>query len=299
MSTPANPQAAWSVIVPTHDRPHQVARCVAALGQLKAPAGGFEVIVVNDGGAEPDADLRLAAAGVATSIRFVSQTHTGPGAARNYGAREAIGRWMAFTDDDCEPEPDWLRAFERALAVCPDALVGGMTVNAVTDSIFSEASQLLVGFVAGWFDGGARERFFTSNNIALARARFFEAGGFDADFGTNAGEDREFCDRWSAQGRPSAYVADAIVHHAHALSLRSFLRQHFVYGRSAKLFRRGRSAAGRPVGINPSFYIASLRHAARVRPVLRGATLAACTAVAHAAYLAGLTRESLRRASRT
>jgi GT2 family glycosyltransferase len=295
VSTPANPQVGWSVIVPTYDRPRQLARCVAALAQLEPPAGGFEVIVVNDGGEEPDAHLRLAAAGVATSIRFVSQAHTGPGAARNYGARVAIGTWMAFTDDDCEPEPDWLRAFERALAVCPDALVGGMNLNAVTDSIFSEASQLLASFVAGWFDGAARERFFTSNNIAVPRGRFFEAGGFDAGFGTNAGEDREFCDRWSAQGRASVYVADAIVHHAHSLSLRSFLRQHFVYGRSAKLFRRGRSAAGRPIRIDPSFYLASLRHAARVRPVLRGAALTACTAVAHAAYLAGLTRESVRR----
>jgi GT2 family glycosyltransferase len=296
----ANPQAAWSVIVPTYQRPHQLARCVAALAQLNPPAGGFEVVVVNDGGAEPDVNLRLAA-GMATSVRFVSQAHIGAGAARNYGARLATGTWMAFTDDDCEPEPDWLRAFERALAVCPDALVGGMTLNSVTDSIFSEASQQLVGFVSEWFDGAGRERFFTSSNIALARARFFDAGGFDEGFGTNAAEDREFCDRWSAQGRESAYVADAIVHHAHALSLRSFLQQHFVYGESAMSFRRGRSAADRPVRIDPAFYVASLRHAARARPVLRGATLAACTVVAHAAYLAGLTRESVRRrgASRT
>jgi glycosyltransferase involved in cell wall biosynthesis len=294
VSLSANPQAAWSVIVPTYRRPHQLARCVTALGQLEPPAGGFEVVVVNDGGSEPDAALLLGA-GMATSIRFLSQAHAGPSAARNQGARTATGKWIAFTDDDCAPEPDWLRAFERALAVCPDALVGGTNLNTLTDSMFSEASQLLVHFVAEWFDGAARERFFTSNNIALARARFFEAGGFNEDFWTNAGEDREFCDRWSAQGRASTHVADAIVHHTHALSMRSFLRQHFAYGRSARLFRRGRSVAGRPVRIDPGFYVASLRHAARVRPVLRGATLTACTVMAHAAYLAGFTRESVRR----
>jgi glycosyltransferase involved in cell wall biosynthesis len=284
---------AWSVIVPTHDRPSQLARCLAALARLEPPAGGFEAIVVNDGGAEPDDRLRRdAAAGTAARIRFASQPHAGPGAARNHGAKLAAGDWLAFTDDDCEPAPGWLTAFERALVERPDALAGGGTVNALADSTFSEASQLLAGFVAGWFDGTGRERFFTSNNIALARSAFFAAGAFDARFGTAAGEDREFCDRWSAQGRASVDVADAVVHHAHVLSLRSFLRQHFGYGGAARLFRQARRNSGRSVRIEPSFYIASVRHAGRVRPVVRGAVLAGWTMVAHAAYLAGLAREA-------
>jgi glycosyltransferase involved in cell wall biosynthesis len=294
MSTAANPSVAWSVVVPTYRRPQQLARCLAALAQLEPPAGGFEVVVVNDGGAEPDVRLpRLT--GTPTSIRFLSKEHSGPAAARNHGARVATGKWVAFTDDDCEPEPHWLRAFERALTVHPDALVGGMNLNSLTNGIFSEASHLLVAFVAEWFDGTGRERFFSSSNVALARARFLEAGGFDEGFGTNAGEDREFCDRWTAQGRESAVVADAIVHHAHTLPLRSFLRQHFVYGRGGMQFRRRRSADGRPVRVDPGFYLASLRHAARAQPAVRGVALAACTAVAHAAYLAGFTRESMRR----
>ena len=294
MSTHANPSVAWSVIVPTYRRPQQLARCVDALAQLEPPAGGFEVVVVNDGGTEPDARLRRTT-GTATTVRFLSQAHTGPGAARNHGARTATGTWVAFTDDDCEPEPHWLRAFERALTVHPNALVGGMNLNSLSNGIFSEASHLLVTFVAEWFDGTSRERFFSSSNIALARARFLEAGGFDEGFGTNAGEDREFCDRWTAQGRESAVAADAIVHHAHTLQLRSFLRQHYVYGRGGMQFSRRRSADGRPVRVDPGFYLASLRHAARAQPPLRGVALAACTAVAHAAYLTGFTRESMRR----
>lgn len=37
----------------------------------------------------------------------------GPGAARNAGARASRGEWIAFTEDDCAPLPDWL---ERAWA---------------------------------------------------------------------------------------------------------------------------------------------------------------------------------------
>ncbi len=279
----------WSVVVPTYQRPLELAACLAALARLDPPAGGFEVVIVNDGGIEPAARVRAMDTGSAGAFRFLGQPNAGPAAARNRGARAAAGSRLAFTDDDCEPEPAWLRAFERALDAQPDALAGGVVINAVADSVFSEASQILAGFVAGWFDGvGGRERFFTSNNIAVERAAFHDAGGFATSFGTAAGEDREFCDRWSAQQRPSLAITDAVVRHAHALTLRSFLRQHFAYGRGARLFRRVRRSTGRPVRIDPGFYIASLRHAARGRPVGHGAALAACTLVAHAAYLIGL-----------
>lgn len=289
MTTPA-----WSVIVPTYNRPHQLARCVDALSRVEPPAGGFEVIVVDDGSSQGVDDVRRAATGTAPAVRYAAQAHAGPGAARNTGARLAVGTWLAFTDDDCEPSSGWLLAFERAIVAHPHALAGGVVRNAVPDSMFSEASQQLAGFVAGWFDGTARERFFTSNNIALARAAFLDAGGFDEAFGASAGEDREFCDRWTAQGRDSMQVADAIVDHNHALSLRSFLRQHHGYGRAAQRFRQGRRAAGRPIRIDPSFYLASLRDAVKARPVARGVALAGCTVLAHAAYVAGLARESWR-----
>ena len=281
---------AWSVVVPTYNRPQQLARCLAACADLHAPVGGFEVIVVNDGGV--DVHHVVEAASV-PDIRLLLQANAGPGAARNHGARAALGSWLAFTDDDCEPERDWLRALERSLLASPGALVGGTVVNSLVDNVYAETSQQLAGFVERWFDGAAKERFFTSNNIAAARAAYLEVGGFDERFGKSAGEDREFCDRWFAQGRPTISAPDARVRHSHVLTLTSFLRQHFAYGRGAGSFRRVRRSAGRAVRIDPRFYIASLRHAAGVKPVTRGTALAAFTLAAHAAYAAGLARESL------
>ena len=283
---------AWSVVVPTYNRPRQLARCLAALADLHPPGGGFEVIVVNDGGI----DVRhIVAASSVTNIRFLSQANAGPGAARNHGARAALGSWLAFTDDDCEPDRDWLRAFERSLLPSPGALVGGTVVNSLVDNVYAETSQQLAGFVERWFDGTAKERFFTSNNLAAARTAYLEVGGFDESFGISAGEDREFCDRWFAQGRLSITAPDARVRHSHMLTLRSFLRQHFAYGCGAAAFRRVRRSAGRAVRIDPEFYIASLRHAAGVKPATRGIALAAFTLAAHAAYATGLARESLKR----
>lgn len=283
--------SAWSVIVPTYNRPQQLARCLAALAELHPPGGGFEVIIVNDGGANVHP---IVAESRVTNIRLLSQANAGPGAARNHGARAALGSWLAFTDDDCEPDRNWLRVLEQALLASPGALVGGTVVNSLVDNVYAETSQQLAGFVERWFDGAARERFFTSNNIAAARSAFLESGGFDESFGTLAGEDREFCDRWFAQGRLTISTPDARVRHSHMLTLRSFLRQHFGYGCGAGAFRRVRRSEGRALRIDPGFYLASLRHAAAVKPVTRGTALAAFTLAAHAAYAAGLARASLR-----
>ncbi len=43
-------------------------------------------------------------------VRLISQANAGPASARNRGAREARGRILLFTDDDCVPMPNWLDA---------------------------------------------------------------------------------------------------------------------------------------------------------------------------------------------
>jgi glycosyltransferase involved in cell wall biosynthesis len=291
--TTASAGVAWSVIVPTFSRPDRLASCVDAVAALHPPPGGFEIVVVNDGGSEPDNAVRAAAlAGNATDAHFLTQANQGPGAARNLGAESARGIWLAFTDDDCAPDRDWLVALSDALARLPDALAGGAVVNALHDNVFSETSQVLVDYVAAYFDGSGRERFFTSNNIAVRREAYLEFGGFDGTFGVGA-EDREFCDRWHAQRRPTIFEPHAIIRHSHHLTLASFLEQHLRYGDGARTFRAVRQDAGRPVRIDPGFYLGSLRHAARGRPFLRGLVLAGCTVAAHGAYLAGLARASL------
>jgi hypothetical protein len=89
---------------------------------------------------------------------------------------------------------------------------------------------------------------------------------------------------------------DARIRHAHALSARDFIRQHVAYGRGAIAFRHSRRNVGRPVRIDPAFYVASLRYPFTRASVRRAAPIALLTAVAHAAYGAGLLAESARHA---
>lgn len=234
----------FSVIVPTYNRPARLSECLDALCGLDYPADKYEVIIVDDGGDEA-LDAIVAACPDGPDVRLLRQDNAGPASARNFGAREARGRFLAFTDDDCRPARGWLRAFEERLAEWPDAMAGGATVNSLTDNLLSEASETLLQALYA-FSNQDREngRFFASNNISLSRELFQESGGFDTTFPLAAAEDRDFCDRWTHEGRRLIWASEAVVRHGHEHSFRSFLRQHANYGRGAVLYQRLRSRRG-------------------------------------------------------
>ena len=240
-----------SVVIPTYGRPRALARCLASLAEVAPPEGGFEVVVVDDGGRRPARPVVEAAAKAVTDvptgppIRLVEQPNRGPAAARNAGAAAARGRFLAFTDDDCRPEPGWLRTLIPALREEPSALVAGPTANALPANPWAAAGQVLIDHLYETQAApGGPPPFFTSNNLAAARRPFLDLGGFDESFPLAAGEDRELCDRWRREVGPLRFVAAARVGHAHRMGAAGFLRQHFGYGRGAWLFAGRRRQRG-------------------------------------------------------
>jgi GT2 family glycosyltransferase len=181
------------------------------------------------------------------------QDNAGPAAARNAGAARARFDYLAFTDDDCVPHAQWLSGLASAFEDTPDAVLGGQVVNGLADTPCSEASHQLVEYVVDYFlEAGAP--FFPSNNLALARSHFDAVGGFDQSFPLAAGEDRDFCAKCREAGLSLTLANEAVVEHRHALHLRSFLRQHFNYGRGAFVCRQLEAAR-----TAPDFHIEPLR----------------------------------------
>ncbi|HSJ59230.1 MAG TPA: glycosyltransferase family A protein, partial [Anaerolineae bacterium] len=107
-----------SVVVPTYGRPHLLDRCLAALIAQDLDPDSYEIVVARDGGHDDGQSreirqvvARYAASPRAPRVHCLPLSHrAGPGAARNAGWRAARGEIIAFTDDDCIPEPGWLRA---------------------------------------------------------------------------------------------------------------------------------------------------------------------------------------------
>lgn len=253
---PAGPPPSISVVVPTRDRPQRLARCLAALS-VQRPVVEFEVVVVDDGS---ETDLRPVVDGFADrlDVRLLVQPHRGPAAARNLGARRADGDLLAFTDDDCAPDPGWLAALARSASENPGAGLGGHTLNDLVDDPYASAGQILVDHLYGWFNGGRSPTpLYTSNNIAFPTHGFRSIGGFDEGFRLAAGEDRDLCFRWARDGLPLVEVPDAVVRHAHALDLPGYWRQQFRYGRGAYRFHELREDEnGSRVRVEPiEFYV--------------------------------------------
>jgi glycosyltransferase involved in cell wall biosynthesis len=117
----------FSVVIPTRNRPASLNRCLAALGRQTQPASDFEVIVVVDGtDLEPPVVPGLQDPG--PPVRVVQIPHQGPGGARNAGAAVADGEYLAFTEDDVLPAPDWLERAARHLGGDPVEVLEGRTL---------------------------------------------------------------------------------------------------------------------------------------------------------------------------
>ncbi|MGB3493022.1 MAG: glycosyltransferase [Elainellaceae cyanobacterium] len=234
-----NPE--FSIVIPTYNRPDRLRQCLQSIAQLDYPRDRIEVIVVDDGSSVPIQPVTTEFE-TKVSLRLVQQKNAGPANARNTGASLAQGQYLVFTDDDCQPDSAWLNALRDAIATVPDALIGGRTINALPQNIYSTASQILIDYIYDYYnqiEGNAN--FFASNNFAMPKASYQKLGGFDTSFPLAAGEDREFCDRWQHHNLPMHYASVMQVYHAHRLTLASFWRQHFNYGRGAYCFHRIRS----------------------------------------------------------
>jgi len=283
-----------SVIVPTFSRPGRLANCLAALVAQDYPAGRFEVVVVDDGSDAP-LDEVVAACSGPVSLALLRQANAGPGAARNRGAAAARGALLAFTDDDCLPDPGWLGALARAHQAAPQDLLGGRVVNHDARNPCAETSQLILDGVYRYYARNPGPgQFFASNNMGVPAAGFCALGGFDADFRV-ASEDRDLCDRWVAAGRNLRYAPDAVVRHAPLLDLGRFARQHYNYGRGAFHYhrarrRRGRAGSATALGQHARFLVEVGRGLAQRRAAERlriGALLLLWQGANAAGYLAG------------
>ncbi len=281
----------FSIVIPTYQRPLELARCLKAIENLNYPKEKFEVIVVDDGGIK---EKLLFPHCTNLNLILLHQENCGPATARNHGARLAKNDYLAFTDDDCEPDADWLTKFAEQIKVSPKHLLGGKVTNALESNIYSTVSQMLVSYFHNYGEQfNPNFAFFTTNNMALLCSKFLSLGGFDESFICAAAEDRDFCSRWQETNHKMTYLETAIVRHSHNLSWKSFLRQHFNYGRGAYHFyalrkiRRKQRIKTEPL----SFYIRMFYFPFLNNSIFRASQISFLFFIVQCANLCGYLRE--------
>lgn len=276
-SLPAEPR--FSVIIPTYRRPEPLRRCLEGFLRLEHPS--WELIVVNDGG-DTSFDLVGDDLRAPLPLTLLDAEHRGPAAARNTGARAARGEFLAFTDDDCLPEPDWLQQMERGFAGRDVVALGGSCLNPYPDSVAAITWQVYLDFLREYFrDAHGNALMQPTNNVVYRRRAFWEVDGFDESFPLAAGEDLDLSYRIVAAGHRQDYHDDARVWHYHRSTARGYLRQQYRYGRGTHdLNKRSYGIAWKPRR-RGEFYAALARYLLRVKAPAGVWVLCGLTPLAH------------------
>src|SRR5260370_3677909 len=131
-----------SLIIATRDRCQQLQRCLDAVTCLQFERL-WELIIVDNGSTDGTASVVHQFSECAQfPVRYVFESKPGLGNAHNAAIAVARGMILAFTDDDCCPEPDLLgcvwRVFEDPSLGC---LAGCMTLRGPRDEPLSRVQS--------------------------------------------------------------------------------------------------------------------------------------------------------------
>jgi len=165
-----------TVVIPSYNRRELLERLLTK-GLAAQTDAAFEVVVVDD--CSEDGTWEWLET-VGTSLPFGlrrerTARNSGPATARNLGWRSAGTEWVAFVDDDCLPEPGWLRSL-----VPTDA--GADVVQGSTLPFPEQAAGRGPFARFNWVDKDYGR--YETCNIAYRRALLEKLGGFDESFGT-------------------------------------------------------------------------------------------------------------------
>jgi GT2 family glycosyltransferase len=223
-----------SVVVASHARRLRLRWLLNALEAQDLAPEELEIVVVHDYDthtAERVIDGHpLARSGRLRQIAIESGTGS-PARQRNIGWRGARGELVAFTDDDCRPEPDWLRQLLEIARSRPGAVVQGATRPDPLEEAVLAAPHVRTLFIE------PVNLYGQTCNILYPRSLLERLAGFDER--AIAGEDVDLFLRAQAAGAEIAPAPHAVVNHAiESHTLPGIVRQNLKWRHLAYLVKR-------------------------------------------------------------
>ena len=205
-----------SVVVSTRNRGTMIDPALRSLLAMNHPA--FEVIVVDQSTDTTTAALVEEIANHDHRVRYVQSKRVGLSSGRNDGLAAARGEVIAFTDDDCVVDSDWLAGVELEMSDPHVAGVFGRVLPAEQgkrtgiDLAFKDSRQRVeyAGRAIPWHVGHGA-------NMAFRRRDLLAAGGFDEVLGAGgpipSHEDGDITYRLLAHDRRVVFSPAPLVYH--------------------------------------------------------------------------------------
>ena len=222
-----------TIIVCTRNRVDALHRCLSSISEtkLQCPKAKVELVVVDNGPSDNTHDLVSTwLRSAPLPVRFVEERRPGLGAARNAGVRNARGRLIAFTDDDCQVAPNYLSDLLRHFNGDKTPAIRGGRVE------LGDPTDLPLGIKVD--DAEALFQYpmhpgliALGCNMVIHRDVFARVGPFDERFGSGApfkaSDETDFFYRAYLSNVPVIYVPDMVVYHFHGRKTLDVARAHY------------------------------------------------------------------------
>ncbi len=220
-----------SVVVCSYNGSKTLDGCLRSLETLRYP--DYEVILVNDGSTDtvPEIAARY------PDIRYHAQPNRGLSVARNVGMGLARGEIIAYTDDDCFADPDWLYFLVSKLLETGATGVGGPNLLPTKDGPVAACVSASPGTPAHILIDDNVAEHVPGCNMAFWADRLRATSGFDPVY-TKAGDDVDLCWRLQEEGDQIVFAPAAMVWHHRRATVKAYLKQQRGYGDAEGLLKR-------------------------------------------------------------
>lgn len=215
---PAQATGSVAVVICSRNRPAMLCRALQIVQENSS--GNVQVLVIDSASDTSETHQVCLSAGV----DYVRAETPGLSIARNLGLASVTAEIVVFTDDDCEPWPQWIEQVTAPFAVGTVGVVTGRVAGQPRNPLpLTYSGRPLSGLDLGH---GAL--------MAFRRAAVLELGGFDPVLGAGrqmaGAEDLDMFCRLLRAGWVAVHQPDAVVGHANVRRDAEHRRLLYGYG---------------------------------------------------------------------
>ncbi len=242
-----------SVVVCTYNGAKKIEKCLKALQKQTLKTGEYEVIVVIDGSKDDTANILIKYSFIKV---IINKTNLGLSHSRNVGVAAAKAQILAFTDDDCVPDKNWLRNLLKVYSNSVTIGAGGniipyktntwllkyyelnnplshltLELNKSSGIVFRFLQYFQRSFVLNELPATTKLLSIVGANMSMRKSTYELVGGFDKDF-RSCGDDDDFWTRLRILKSDAdlEYVSNAIIRHDYNPSIKDAFRRNKSYG---------------------------------------------------------------------
>lgn len=203
----------------TKDRPTFLSKCLISLSnQSVLPS---EILVV-DNGSSRKVDSLCRRLSKNLPIRYAYNKTPSQPKARNIALDESSSQFLAFIDDDCEADRNWIGTLEKAHYAHPESVaIQGKIASRQSNTVSQTSTlQCLNNILMGYFQSGNLSLNLTELNKLNIRFNESLLSSYDLDLALQLQQ----------KNGAHHYAEEAVIYHHYGFSLFREIKRYFNYG---------------------------------------------------------------------